>query len=180
MKKLGLTIVFSLVLIGAIVRLGFESRVTEAPTPVAPSEIPTKDTVVGPAAKAKPTAPKAEAAADELRLTTLTSRTLEKLQREPEPNPKRDSHYSRPGLFDTSREFGEIADRLQKDSSAIPEGVDFYRACATDERVMVPIRAVCLRNLRYWSNKAQPQIPVNDTEFPDRLHELARALPSVP
>jgi hypothetical protein len=88
------------------------------------------------------------------------------------PGAPEDHHKA---LMLASLGFGKIADELKQNPGLASEGMAFYRQCAADETVLSAARALCLRNLRYWSSRAGESVP--EAEYPQPIRKLADALP---
>lgn len=88
----------------------------------------------------------------------------------------RDSHYAPPELLEVADDLGRINELLDADPRLIGAGITFLKRCALEEGVMEAARAVCLRNLKYWSaNQA-----IDMSLFPDHIKRIAQTLPETP
>lgn len=94
-------------------------------------------------------------------------------------NPKRETHFTPAELLDSAPLLAKLTLALKANPRLIPEGIAFYDECARREGLMTATRAVCLRDLRYWTT--QSGAPTVDAgQFPARIWDIASYLPPTP
>lgn len=137
-----------------------EEETLEAKAPPAPVEI----TVVPPAVESSPVLIDDEF---ELLLTEvrdqlptraiLRNKTAEEVHQPPQE------------LLDIGLEFGKIHDALALQPSRVPAGAAFFAECAGRDDLLTSVRAVCVRNARFWG--------VTVDGLPAEVERVAAALP---
>lgn len=80
------------------------------------------------------------------------------------------------GLLAASSGLGAISQSLRADTSLIADGLDFYRACVASDDILVAVRAVCLKNLRYWTSRSRSTANTEEGSYPEQIKELADRL----
>ena len=107
----------------------------------------------------------------------FTANTLRSLPRLSSLREKgRDFHLPPPELMDSNEAFAEIAEKMRRDPRLIPEGLEFYRACAASDS-LTAIRAVCLRHLKDAIHRTKSAFPLDDSQFSEIVKRVADELP---
>lgn len=93
--------------------------------------------------------------------------------------PRRDSN-KQGGLLSAAPGLAAVSSSLSADNSLIPDGLDFYRECIASEDILLAVRAVCLKNYRFW-NPRSPAAAQNSDEisFPEQIKKLADRLSAI-
>lgn len=73
-------------------------------------------------------------------------------------------------VLDLGIEFGKIHDSLAAQPGLAPTGAKFFAECAGRDDLLTSVRAVCLRNARFWGATVTA---------PAEIEELAAVLPAL-
>lgn len=111
----------------------------------------------------------------------VTADTLANLPRAEDvrARPDFDAHQSPAELMAISPSLGRIATTLREAPELIPQGIEFYDACARREDILQPVRVLCLRNLTYWTRQMPEVMQVDPSKYPDELWDIVESLPPV-
>ncbi len=90
----------------------------------------------------------------------------------------RDHSQPPPELLQAGTPFGQIEDSLRSNPSLAPQAVEFYRACADDTEMLFAIRALCFRDLRYWSERVEGAMPIAESHYPASVVRAANSIPA--
>ncbi|MFA5584334.1 MAG: hypothetical protein WDA09_08975 [Bacteriovoracaceae bacterium] len=72
---------------------------------------------------------------------------------------------------------GTIFDEAQKDPTKRMSAMNFFKKCAEDDQVAIPIRAVCLNRVYKLIPEWEIPVPMSDSKIPDEVLDLAMNLP---
>ena len=78
------------------------------------------------------------------------------------------AHLTPDAILEAGVSIGEVAERMEKDSTQVASGLDFFRACAEREDIPSSLRVVCLGQYRRFGGTG---------EFPPEMQAQADALP---
>lgn len=145
--------------------------VTVRPTAATVVDLPLRRRVEEPKKEIKALAPTSEFA----QLTNTSFIRLPRMEKIRKSG-KRDFHHAPPELLEISDDLGKIHDAMEREAKLIPAGREFFKKCALDNTVMSAARAVCLRDLKYWTGNA----PLDMSEFPEHIKKIAGSLPETP
>jgi hypothetical protein len=90
---------------------------------------------------------------------------------------KRDLTRAPTELLKAGEPFAQIGDALKQDPSLAPQALEFYQACVGDEDFLFAIRALCLRDLRYWTGRVRGPGSFDESQFPEALVRAEKILP---
>jgi hypothetical protein len=73
--------------------------------------------------------------------------------------------------------LGRIATALREDPTLVPQGIAFYRECAQQSSDLYSVRAVCLRDLKYWETQSGARDDSDSLGVPPEVARIVRMLP---
>jgi len=91
-------------------------------------------------------------------------------------NPNRETHFTPSELLDAAPLMARLTTELRQNPAFIPDGIAFYEACARNEALMTATRAVCLRDLRHWTQQHPGAAAVDPSQFEPTLWDIASYL----
>ncbi|HLT21889.1 MAG TPA: hypothetical protein VKZ84_00530 [Bacteriovoracaceae bacterium] len=86
-------------------------------------------------------------------------------------------HHTPEIIKDGGELVGVIYDEAQKDPTKRVDAMNFFRKCAEDEKVAVPIRAVCLNRVYKLIPEWEAPVPLIDSKISDEVLDLSMKLP---
>lgn len=88
----------------------------------------------------------------------------------------RDTHGHPAILTQAAAEFGEIAERLERDPSLRPQGLEFYQQCALNAELFRSVRALCFNRAQLLHADLYADIWHYDpAQIPKDVIELAKS-----
>jgi hypothetical protein len=73
--------------------------------------------------------------------------------------------------------LANIADSVAKNRALAPRALQFYAECVDKKDVVASVRALCLSNVRKWSQRLEMRTPVDESQVPPHIVRLADQLP---
>lgn len=164
-------LVFICVGIGALL---YSLRPMPPPTPESVSEVIPLVQITPAKKKAKPAETPGSKTPFELRTEAILESlpTMELVNSQP----GKEFHHAPQELIDAAKPLGEVISAMKADSKLVSSGKRFFKKCALKEGVLEQVRALCLRDLKDWSDATNDSVSM--TEFPTRLVRLAAFLPA--
>ncbi len=111
----------------------------------------------------------------------VTAETLASLPKVEDLRGRTDAevHHSPPELMAVSPSLGRIAQTLREAPELIPQGIEFYDACARRDDILTAVRVLCLRNLNYWTRQMPDVMQLEANDYPEDLWKIVESLPPV-
>ncbi|MBI4405905.1 MAG: hypothetical protein HY537_17230 [Deltaproteobacteria bacterium] len=75
--------------------------------------------------------------------------------------------------------LGEVRGKINAHKGSLTSAAQFYDSCARKDRVLIAVRALCLRNLMDISLSSK-SVHINSRLYPKDVADIASHLPSVP
>jgi hypothetical protein len=112
----------------------------------------------------------------------LTQDTLEALPRLDALQGKTSAevHHSPAAVLKASAPLARVDESIRSNPALTPQGIQFYYECAMAPEILTAVRALCLRNFKYYAEKEPGVATVRKNEFPSALWDLTLSLPSHP
>jgi hypothetical protein len=174
-------VVAAFVLAGTVTLVYFSKRdVSELGTPGSPalSEAPQAPIAASSVAQAPLPFPSPDASTPPNFESTL-SQALATLPTTEKLRDLRDSDVH--GMPEPVRAAGDalanIADSVAKNRALAPRALQFYAECVDKKDVVASVRALCLSNVRKWSQRLEMRTPVDESQVPPHIVRLADQLP---
>ncbi|MBY0371041.1 hypothetical protein K2X33_10160 [bacterium] len=95
-------------------------------------------------------------------------------------NPRRETHFTPTEVLEDAPLMAKLALALKENPALIPDGIAFYDKCARQETLMIATRAVCLRDLRFWTSQNTQAATLREGEFDPHLWAIVKHLPAGP
>jgi len=126
-----------------------------------------------------PTVPVHSDDMDHSQFSALETDAFEKIERAEHADPALNDPEGPPRtLFPVTAVLGRIAVALRENPALVPEGIAFYRRCATQDSDLFSVRAVCLRDLKYWENRSGAADDSDSLNVPPDVSRIVGLLPA--
>jgi hypothetical protein len=161
-----LAFLFSLLRLHALPVAESQNALTKKINPLAESKLAQKNAVT-----ARPDDPAIS------NFHALITETFEGLPKLRDLKRRRHSDQMPPEILRASQGLSEIHDAVASNPRLAPYSFEFYRACAQSNDLVIPVRAVCLRDLSYWTARLSIQDQPRATDYPQDVWNLSKTLP---